>query len=58
MSRRARSFVPTDGPADCTGCGICREHCPANGAIRLGPGSHDEHVSRRVRVLQPEPGEE
>jgi NAD-dependent dihydropyrimidine dehydrogenase PreA subunit len=41
LERRARSFVPVAGPAACTGCGACEQHCPAEGAIRILPARAD-----------------
>jgi ferredoxin-type protein NapG len=49
LSRGKGAAVPAAASQACTGCGLCEEHCPADGAIRvvpLLPGSDG-----RVRLL-------
>ncbi|MBX3667972.1 MAG: 4Fe-4S dicluster domain-containing protein [Rhodocyclaceae bacterium] len=39
LNKRGSGYVPVAGDAPCTGCGICQQHCPAQGAISVLAGA-------------------
>jgi NAD-dependent dihydropyrimidine dehydrogenase PreA subunit len=58
LTKGARAYVPIAAAQPCTGCGVCQQHCPADGAIRIvAAGAGDGRVLfSGARAAATEPG--